>query len=135
MTHHASGPFDVKLAPQKPDNPQAEEAKLGRMSVDKEFHGDLEASSKGEMLSLMTDTPGSGVYVAIERITGKLKGRSGSFVLHHTGVMTRGEPELTVRVVPDSGAGELMGITGSMKIKIEGKKHFYEFDYMLPSAK
>ena len=135
MTQHASGPFDVKLAPQKPDNPQAEEAKLGRMSLDKEFHGDLEASGKGEMISLMTETQGSAVYVAIERVTGKLHGRTGSFALHHTGIMTRGEPQLTVRVVPDSGSGELTGITGSMNIKIEGKKHYYEFDYSLPSAK
>ena len=135
MSQHASGPFDVKLAPQKPDNPQAEEAKLGRMSLDKEFHGDLEASGKGEMISLMTETQGSAVYVAIERVTGKLHGRTGSFALHHTGIMTRGEPQLTVRVVPDSGSGELTGITGSMNIKIEGKKHYYEFDYALPSAK
>ena len=135
MTQHAAGAFDVKLAPQKPDNPQAEEAKLGRMSLDKVFHGDLEASSKGEMLSILSEEKGSGAYVAIERVTGKLQGRTGSFVLHHTGVMTRGEPELSVKVVPDSGSGELIGITGSMTIKIEGKKHFYEFSYLLPAAK
>ena len=135
LTLHAAGPFDVKLAPQKPDNPQAEEAKLGRMSLDKEFHGDLKAFSKGEMISLMTEAKGSAVYVAIERVTGKLHGRTGSFALHHTGIMTRGEPELTIRVVPDSGSGELTGITGSMTIKIEGKNHFYEFDYSLPDAK
>ena len=135
MTHHAAGSSDVKLAPQKPDNPQAEEAKVGRMSLDKEFHGDLEAISKGEMISLMTETKGSTVYAAIERVTGKVQGRKGSFALHHTGIMTRGEPELVIKVVPDSGSGELTGITGSMTIKIEGKNHFYEFDYSLPDAK
>ncbi len=135
MTHQAAGAFDVKLALQKSDNPQSEEAKVGRMSIDKRFHGDLEASSKGEMLSSMSETKGSAVYVAIERVTGILHGHAGSFVLHHTGVMTRGEPSLNVTVAPDSGTGELTGLTGSMNIKIEGKNHFYEFSYALPAAK
>jgi len=104
------------------------------MSIDKQFHGDLEATSKGEMLSAMTDTKGSAGYVAIERVTGKLQGRSGSFVLQHTGTMTRGEPQLTITVVPDSGSGQLVGLTGKMTIKITDGKHFYDFEYTLPEA-
>ena len=134
MKAHASGPFDVKLLPQKPDNPAAESANIGRMSIDKQFHGDLEATSKGEMLSALTDTKGSAGYVAIERVTGTLRGRTGSFVLQHSGTMTRGVPQLSVTVVPDSGTGELAGITGTLDIKITDGKHFYEFDYTLPDA-
>ena len=135
MTRHAHGPFDVKLAPQTPDNPQAASAGLGRMSIDKQFHGDLEATSKGEMLSAMTSTQGSAGYVAIERVSGTLHGRSGSFVLQHNATMTRGEPYLNIIVVPDSGTGQLAGLTGTMKITIaEGGKHSYEFEYMLPAA-
>jgi hypothetical protein len=130
---HANGAFDVKTLPQKTDNPEAESAKLGRMSLDKQFHGLLEATSKGEMIYIGTDVEGSGGYVAIERITGKLGGKSGSFALLHVGIMTRGAPDLTVTVLPDSGTGELVGLTGKMNIKIEsGGKHFYEFDYELP---
>jgi hypothetical protein len=131
--NHVTGVFDVKVTPQKPDNAPAEESKLGRMSIDKQFHGELEALSKGEMLSAMGEVKGSAVYVALERVTGKLQGRSGSFVLHHTGLMTRGEPSLVVKVAPDSGTGELTGITGSMIIRIEGGKHFYDFDFSLPT--
>lgn len=135
MTRHAHGPFDVKLAAQKPDNPQAESAGLGRMSIDKQFHGDLEATSKGEMLSAMTSTQGSAGYVAIERVSGALHGRSGSFVLQHNATMTRGEPHLNIIVVQDSGTGQLAGLTGTMKITIaEGGKHAYEFEYMLPTV-
>jgi hypothetical protein len=111
----------------------AGEAKLGRMSIDKQFHGELEASSKGEMLTAMTEVKGSAGYVAIERVTGTLAGRSGTFILQHTGRMTRGTPELSVTVVPDSGSGQLAGLTGKMTIRIEaGGEHFYEFDYSLP---
>ena len=134
MTNHASGPFDVKVIPQKPDNKEAESANLGRMSLDKQFHGDLEAVSKGEMLSAMSEVKGSAGYVAMERVTGTLHGRKGSFVLQHTGTMTRGTPQLSVTVVPDSGTGELTGLSGSMNIKIEEGKHFYEFDYTLPAG-
>jgi len=130
---HASGTFDVKITPQKPDNPPAEESKVGRMSIDKQFHGDLEATSKGEMLAAQTETKGSAGYVALERVTGTLGGRKGSFVLQHTGTMDRGKPSLSITVVPDSGTGELVGLTGSMKISIEAGKHSYEFDYALPS--
>jgi hypothetical protein len=132
MKTHASGTFEVKLAPQKADNPPAETANLGRMSIDKQFHGDLEGTSQGEMLSHMTEVKGSGVYVAIERVNGTIDGRSGSFVLHHTGIMSRGTPQLSVTVVPDSGTGHLTGIAGTLTIKIENGKHFYEFEYSLP---
>src|SRR5580658_6592344 len=129
---HASGNFEVKISPQKPDNTEAELANLGRMSIDKQFHGDLEASSKGEMLAAMTDVKGSAGYVAIERVTGTLDGRSGMFVLQHSGTMTRGESQLSVTVVPDSGTSELTGLAGTLTIRIADKQHFYEFDYTLP---
>jgi hypothetical protein len=129
---HASGTFEVKLTPQKPDNQEAESANLGRMSIDKRFHGDLEATSKGEMLSVMTEVKGSAAYVALERVTGTLHGRRGSFVLQHSGTMARGAAEMSVIVVPDSGTDQLLGIAGKMTIKIAEGKHFYEFDYTLP---
>lgn len=131
----ATGSFEVKMAPQKPDNPQAESAGLGRMSLDKQFHGDLEGTSQGEMLSVLDREKGSGGYVALERVTGKLQGREGSFVLQHNATMNRGVPELNIIVVPDSGTGQLAGLSGSMKIRIEaGGKHFYDFDYTLEPA-
>lgn len=133
VTHHAKGTFEVKIEPQKADNKPAEAAKLGRMSIDKVFAGDLIGTSQGEMLSLMTETKGSGVYVAIERVNGTLLGRQGSFVLHHTGIMARGVPQLSVSVVPDSGTGQLAGLSGTLTIQIEGGKHFYGFDYVLPT--
>ena len=135
MTKHAKGAFDVKVIPQKPDNKEAETAKLGRMSLDKQFHGDLEATSTGEMLGAMTDVKGSAGYVAMERVNGTLHGRSGTFVLQQSGTMTRGVPQMSVMVVPDSATGDLAGLTGTMTIKIEEGKHFYEFDYTLPAAK
>jgi hypothetical protein len=132
VTEHASGPFDVKLTPQKPDNAAAESAGLGRMSIEKQFHGDLEATSAGEMLAAMSAIQGSAGYVAIERVSGTLHGRSGSFVLQHNATMTRGAPSLNVIVVPDSGSGELAGLAGTMNIVIaEGGKHSYEFAYTL----
>ena len=123
---HAAGTFEVKLAPQTSDAPS-----LGRMSIDKQFHGDLEATSKGEMLSFMSEVKGSAGYVAMERVTGSLHGKAGSFALQHTGTMTRGVPELSVTVVPDSGTGELTGLSGKMKIDIDNGKHSYSFDYQL----
>jgi hypothetical protein len=134
VMHQATGTFDVKIAPQKPDNPQAEAAALGRMSIDKQFHGDLEATSQGEMLSVLDKAKGSGGYVALERVTGKLQGRSGSFVLQHNATMNRGVPELNIIVVPDSGTDELTGLSGSMKIRIESGQHFYDFEYSLDAA-
>jgi len=129
----ARGSFEVKLAPQKPDNAQAEAAGLSRASLDKEFDGDLKGTSQGEMLSLLKREIGSGGYVAMERVNGTLDGRSGSFVLQHTATMTRGEPDLKIAVVPDSGTGELEGLTGSMTIEIQQKQHFYYFDYAIES--
>lgn len=128
MTTHASGTFEVKLTPQ---DDKSEDAKLGRMTIDKQFHGDLQGTSKGQMLSAMTDVQGSAGYVAIEKISGTLQGRKGSFVLQHSGTMTRGEPQLSVTVVPDSGTGELVGLAGKMTIKIADGKHFYDFEYTL----
>ena len=129
MTMHATGTFDVKLTPQAAEDG---DAGLGRMTIDKQFHGDLEGTSKGFMLSSAgTIVKGSGGYVAMEKVTGTLKGRAGSFVLQHSGTMTRGTPQLSVTVVPDSGAGELEGITGTLTIKIDQGKHSYTFDYSL----
>ena len=134
MTKHAKGAFDVKVTPQKPDSKEAETSKLGRMSLDKQFHGDLEATSTGEMLAAMTEIKGSAGYVAMERVNGTLQGKSGTFVLQHSATMTRGVPQMSVMVVPDSATGDLAGLTGTMTIKIEEGKHFYEFDYTLPAA-
>jgi Protein of unknown function (DUF3224) len=133
MTNHATGTFEVKLTPQAAED--GADASLGRMSIDKQFHGDLEGTSKGYMLSSATTiVKGSGGYVAMERVTGTLKGRAGSFVLQHSGTMTRGIPQLIVTVVPDSGADQLTGIAGTFTIKIEAGKHSYVFDYTLPEA-
>jgi Protein of unknown function (DUF3224) len=134
MTKHAKGTFEVKVIPQKPDNKEAETAKFGRMSLDKQFHGDLEATSQGEMLGAMTEVKGSAGYVAMERVNGTLHGRSGTFVLQHSGTMTRGAPHMSVTVVPDSGTGDLVGISGSMNIIIDAGKHSYEFEYSLPDS-
>ena len=133
MTTHAKGPFEVDLKPQGPEN-KSEGVTLGRMSIDKQFHGDLEATSKGEMLSAVTSVAGSAGYVAIERVSGTLHGRSGSFVLQHRGTMTRGAQQLTVTVVPDSGTGQLVGLTGKMAIIITDGKHSYELEYSLAEA-
>jgi hypothetical protein len=132
--HHVSGSFDVKIEPRSADNAPARESGLGRMSIDKQFHGDLEGTSKGEMLSFMNREAGSGGYVALERVTGTLNGHSGSFVLEHTATMDQGAPMLNIIVVPGSGTGDLSGISGAMKIRIESGKHFYDFDYTLPAA-
>lgn len=129
MTSRAAGPFEVKLIPQAPPDPN--DAPVGRMLLDKQFHGALEAVSKGEMLAAMTEVKGSAGYVAIERVTGTLDGRRGTFILQHNGLMNRGVPTLSVTVVPDSGTGELTGLTGTMKIDVTGGKHEYVFDYEL----
>jgi uncharacterized protein DUF3224 len=129
MTHHISGPFEVKLTPQPPE---AESTALGRMTIEKQYHGELEAKSQGQMLSALTSTKGSAGYVAMEIVNGTLGGHQGTFVLQHSGTMDRGQPQLSVTVVPDSGTGELRGLSGSMKIRIEaGGKHFYDFDYQI----
>jgi len=132
MKQVASGPFDVTLVAQEPDNPRAQGAGLGRMSLDKRFHGDLQATSEGEMLALRGARADSAGYVAIERVTGTLHGRSGSFALQHSGTMDRGTSSLSVTVIPDSGSGELEGLTGSMAIDIgPGGAHAYRFEYTL----
>ena len=128
---HVTGNFDVKLTPQ-PAAPAIEAAQLGRQTLNKQFHGDLNANSLGEMLAAGTAVKGSAGYVAMERVTGTLLGKNGSFVLMHTGVMDRGTPQLTVQVVPDSGTDELLGITGQMGIQITGGQHVYTFDFTLP---
>ena len=130
-TAHARGTFDVKLTPQPADD-HADGATLGRLWIDKQFHGDLEATSKGQMLTGMSSVKGSAGYVAIERVTGTLAGRRGSFVLQHSGTMTRGAPTLVVGVVPDSGTEELAGLTGTMTIDTSGGGHAYAFAYALP---
>jgi hypothetical protein len=126
----AAGTFDVKISPLAPYNTSAD-AKLARMSIDKQFHGDLIATSQGEMLSAGTDIKGSAGYVAIERVSGTLDGRSGGFVLQHNATMTRGAPYLNIVVVPDSGTGELLGLSGTMHIIIDKGKHSYEFHYSI----
>jgi hypothetical protein len=133
MATHASGTFEVKLVPQPPED-KAEGSTLARMSIDKQFHGDLEATSKGQMLTAGTDVKGSAGYVAIERITGTLHGSTGSFVLQHSGTLTRGAPQQSIIVVPDSGTGQLAGLTGKMTINIADGKHSYEFEYTLPES-
>lgn len=129
---HAKGGFEVKLAPLPVYNQDAG-AVLARMSIDKTFHGGLEAVSKGEMLSAGTPQSGSAGYVAIERVTGALQGKRGSFVLQHHAIMDGGRAELHIRVVPDSGTDELAGLTGTMAIVITEGKHAYEFEYQLAS--
>ena len=130
MTSRAQGTFEVQLTPQGPDD-QAVDATLGRLTIDKRFHGDLEATSRGEMLTAGTAVEGSAGYVAMELVSGTLHGRTGSFVLQHSGTMSRGAPSLTVTVVPDSGTGELVGLAGSMAIMIADGKHEYDFAYTL----
>jgi hypothetical protein len=132
MSEHAAGVFDVKVVPQKPDTQIARAANLSRLTIDKRFHGDLEGISKGEMLATQTDVPGSAGYVAFERVTGTLKGHAGSFVLQHSATMTRGTSAATITVVPDSGTGELRGLSGRMSITVASDGgHSYEFEFTI----
>jgi hypothetical protein len=137
MSVRASGPFDVKVIPQPADD-KVGEPSVGRMSIDKLYHGDLEATSKGQMLAAMTEIKGSAGYVAIERVTGTLRTpggvRSGSFALQHSGTMNRGAAQLSVTVVPDSGTGQLAGLAGKMTIIVADGKHSYDFEYTLADA-
>lgn len=129
VTQVANGPFDVKITPQ---DGQSDDPLLSRMLLDKQYHGDLDATGKGQMLTAGTAVKGSGAYVAIEKVSGSLKGRKGSFILQHTGIMTQNKPELAIDVVPDSGTGELTGLSGRMKINIAADgKHSYELEYIL----
>jgi hypothetical protein len=134
MPHRATGTFDVNLTTLDPAF-KAEDNSIGRYSIDKQFHGALEAASKGEMLSGGGTVKGSGGYVAIERVTGTLDGRTGTFILQHNGTMQAGVFHLNVIVVPDSGTAQLTGLQGSMAIIIKDGKHSYDFTYSLPVAK
>jgi Protein of unknown function (DUF3224) len=133
MYSRAAGSFEVKLTPQPPDEHPAGAA-VGRMMIDKHFHGDLEGTSHGQMLAASTGVKTSAGYVALERVTGTLQGRGGTFVLQHSGTMNRGVPSLSITVVPDSGTGELAGLAGRMTIVVEGGKHSYEFEYTISSG-
>jgi hypothetical protein len=147
MSHHVRGKFEVRLTPQSMAEPGGAEpggaepggaepgvANLGRLSIAKRYFGDLDGTGTGEMLTASGTVAGSAVYVAVERVTGTLSGRRGSFALHHTGIMDRGAAQLTITVVPDSGSGDLAGLTGSMSITIAEKEHFYDFEYALPAS-
>ncbi len=129
MSGHASGTFEVKLTPMASEEKPA----FQKMSIDKKFQGDLVGTSKGEMLAVGTQVEGSAGYVAMEVVSATLEDRTGTFVLQHSGTMTRGAPQLSVTVVPDSATGELVGLTGSMTIQISKGKHSYEFKYTLPN--
>ncbi|MEO8384793.1 MAG: DUF3224 domain-containing protein [Betaproteobacteria bacterium] len=129
MTNQATGAFDVKMIPQTAEPVGG--ATIGRMLLDKQYHGPLAATSKGQMLAMRTAVEGSAGYVAMELVEGKLDGRSGSFVLQHSGTMNRGDALLVLGVVPDSGTGELTGLSGKMDIIIAEGKHSYRFDYSI----
>ncbi len=128
---NATGEFEVDLKPLDPYAQGTEGMNISRMSIDKTFHGDLEGTSRGEMLSVRTPVKGSAGYIALEQVTGILGGRRGSFVLQHFGIMAAGDHRLVLEVVPDSGTGELDKLSGKMSIKIEDGKHSYVFDYAL----
>ena len=126
MTQHASGTFEVKMTPQ---DDKSDDKTMGRMTIAKQWHGDLEGTSTGQMLSGGDFSTGSAGYVAMEKFSGTVKGRKGNFILQHSATMTKGEGQLTITVVPDSGTDELAGISGKLAIKIENGKHFYDFEY------
>jgi hypothetical protein len=130
-TEQASGTFDVRLQPEGAEE-QSEGTTLGRMTIEKQYHGDLEGAARGRMLTAVTSVDGSAGYVAIERVEGTLRGRRGTFVLQHTGTMSRGAQRLSITVVPDSGTGELAGLAGEMKLVIEGGEHSYQLEFTLP---
>lgn len=130
MTTVATGQFTVEMKPlTTPDT--ADGVSLGRMALDKRFEGDLQATGHGEMLTALTPVKGSAGYVAIERVTGRLHGRDGSFVLQHSGLMDQGAQQLVITVVPGSGTGALVGLSGSLRIRIAEGRHFYELEYTL----
>ncbi len=128
---HATGTFEVKLTPQ---DDKSEDKTMGRMTAEKQWHGDIEGASKGQMLSGGDPAKGSAGYVAMEKVTASLKGKKGSFILQHSGTMERGDFQLKITEVPDSGTGELEGLTGTMTIKIEKGKHFYDFEFRIKCA-
>jgi len=131
MINHAGGTFDVKIGPQKDEG--IGDSTVGRMSIDKQYHGDFEGTGLGQMLAGMAaEVNDSGAYVAIERVRGTLQGRKGSFAVWHRGIMTRGAQDLAIAIIPDSGTEELKGIAGTMTIDITDGKHFYGIDYTIP---
>ena len=134
MKATVSGSFEVKMAPLAWEGADGGDVALGRFALDKEYAGPLTATARGQMLSARAPVEGSAGYVAIERVTGTLEGRRGSFVLQHSGAMGGGATDLAVRVVPDSGTEELAGLSGTMAIRIEGGGHFYDLEYSLPDA-
>lgn len=127
----ATGTFEVNLQPLDPFTQGGEVINFGRMSIDKTFRGDLQATSRGEMLTVMTGVDGSAGYVAVEQVTGTLKGKSGTFALQHFGIMNRGDSRLELEVVPDSGTGELAGLSGMMTIDLEDGTHCYTLNFSL----
>ena len=127
---HAKGTFEVTMAPQ-PAQEGVGDANIGRMGLDKQYSGDLEATGKGQMLATRSPVEGSAGYVALEKVSGVLHGRRGEFALQHNGIMTRGAPQLTVTVVPDSATGDLQGLAGTLTITQADGKHFYELEYTL----
>jgi hypothetical protein len=127
--HHAAGEFEVKLVPVS----EANDA-LMRMSIDKQFHGDLEATSQGQMMAGGNEANGAPVYVALETVTGTLNGHKGSFILAHRGTMTSSDQALSIIIVPESGTDDLRGIKGTFEIEIADGKHLYKMDYTLPGT-
>jgi hypothetical protein len=130
MPTHANGSFDVTITPQE----TADEAPVARMRLYKEFHGDLEAIAHGEMMAAHEPLTGAGAYVALDRVMGTLHGRSGSFLMAHRGIRNADGQELSIVIVPGSGTGQLAGISGTVGIRIEEKKHFYTIDYVIPAS-
>ena len=131
---HASGYFDVTLAPQAADNPQVRTAQINRLSIDKKYHGDVQGTSSGQMQAIRDDR-NTGAYVALEKVVASLQGRNGTFMLMHFGYMSHGAVgRWLVEIVPDSGTGDLAGLTGTMKIIQKDEKHFYEIEYALPET-
>jgi len=133
MTTHARGTFDVTMTPQPPDD-KTTVASVSRMSLDKQFRGDLDASSTGQMLAVGTAVEGSAGYVAMEQVAGTLHGHRGTFALQHSGTMTRGTPQLAITVVPDSGNADLVGLVGTLEIDSVDGQHTYDFAYTLPES-
>ena len=130
---HAHGTFDVKMVPQ-PAAAGAGDDGIGRMALDKQYHGELAATGSGQMLAIRTAVEGSAGYVALERVSGMLHGRRGTFALQHSGTMARGVPQLAISVVPDSGSDELQGLAGTLTNTIAEGRHEYDLEYTLPAA-
>ena len=130
---HALGTFEVQITP-LPADEYADAATVGRMLIDKQFSGDITGTGKGQMLTGMGVVKGSAAYSAIERVSGAVSGRSGTFLLQHTGIMHDGAQSLTITIVPDSGTDALAGIAGTFVLTIEDKVHRYDLSYTLPTA-